>query len=390
MLRGTFRRLYVPAGEARFLDVLALLRAHPELTAINAHVRQRQAREKPASVLIRCDGGHRIGLGHVVRCLAVATVLRDRFSAAVTFALGGDEAAFALVRAHAFAIRDIPAAGPATALLAAVKSVAPDVVLLDIRTPFDAAEFASIREAGCRLAVLDDSSARRLYADVCFFPPTGAALDWQGATGERCVGFEWIPLREQFAVPPPPARAPEPLALIAPGGSDPAGIGKRWLAAAARALPPAWRIGIVLGAATVEDAQLEGLTRQLGNRLTLYRQVSDMAALMAHADLALASFGMTAYELAALGVPMLLLCLSDEHQCSALNLQEHGAARVLGIFDKVDDDTLDRAISEICADEAVRADMSRRARQLVDGRGAYRIAERIAGLAKTSPRSTGP
>lgn len=39
----------------------------------------------------------------------------------------------------------------------------------------------------------------------------------------------------------------------------------------------------------------------------------DMPALMAQADLAIASFGVTAYELAARGVPAIYLCLTDDH-----------------------------------------------------------------------------
>ena len=213
-IQAVYRRLGAAAGEARFGDVLRLLRAEPQLLAINEHVRQRPAEEKPVAVLIRCDGGHAIGLGHVVRCLAVAAQLRDRFSAAVTFAVGGDEAAFALVKAEAFPVRTMTDDASGKALAAALRDVAPDLVLMDMRTPFSNAEIAVIRDATCDIAVLDDAGPRRLEADLSFFPPAGAALDWRGAKGERRIGFEFIPLREQFS--PPPARKPTtpPMALM--------------------------------------------------------------------------------------------------------------------------------------------------------------------------------
>jgi len=379
-LEAVYRRLGAPAGDAQFLDVLALLRREPQLLAINRHVRQRTAGERPLSVVIRCDGGHSIGLGHVVRCLAIATILRDRFSAAVTFAVGGDAAALKLVRDQGFPVHPMLGHEPSAELSDILRKLRPDVVLMDLRTPFDPAEMAAIGAANCRLAVLDDGGARRLHADLSFFPPSGSALDWRGATGARSVGFDFIPLREQFS--PPPQRIPvaPPMALILGGGSDPQGIGRRWLESAVRALPPSWRIGIVIGAASAEDPALEAIARKLGERLTIYRQISNMAALMAEAELALASFGMTAYELAAVGLPMLLLCLSDDHYRSALALAEKNAAVIVGIARQTADAALDQAIAQICADANLRSAMSQNARHLVDGFGAARIADRIASL----------
>jgi spore coat polysaccharide biosynthesis protein SpsF len=379
-MQAIYRHLGAAPGDAEFQDVLRLLRAEPQLLAVNAHVRQRKADEQPLAVLIRCDGGHAIGLGHVVRCLAVAAQLRDRFSAAVTFALGGDEAALALVRAQDFPAHAVRRDAHESDLAALLRKLAPDLVLMDVRTPFSTADIAVVRAASCRLAVIDDPGPRRLEADLSFFPPAGAALDWRGAKGEHRAGFEFIPLREQFS--PPPARKPAapPRALILGGGSDPAAIGRRWLESAARALPPSWHIGMVIGAAAVDDPALAAIAQQIGDRLTLYRQVSDMAGLMAQAEIALASFGMTAYELAAIGVPMLLLCLSDEHEHAARALAERNAARIIGTIDAVGDRALDQAIIDLCADSTQRKAMSENSRRLVDGRGVERIAAELVAL----------
>jgi spore coat polysaccharide biosynthesis protein SpsF len=379
---AVYRRLGATAGDAKFLDVLALLRHEPELLAINGHVRQRGASEEPPSILIRCDGGHRIGLGHVVRCLAIAGALRDRYAAAVSFALGGDKAAFDLVSAQAFPIHAMRDTEPEQELAEALTVASPDVVLMDVRTPFNAAEIAAIRRAARGLVVLDDPGPRRLRADLIFCPPSGATLDWSGAVGERCVGFEWIPLRAQFS--PPPARhlSKPPLALILGGGADPAGIGRRFLARAMHALPVDWRIGMVIGSAAARDPELEALACGLGSRLTLYRHLKDIADVMAQADLALAAFGMTAYELAAVGVPSLLLCLTEDHRRSALALSDAGAARVLGVAEETTDQSIGREIAILCADAGLREKMSLRATRLIDGAGAARIANRIAALAQ--------
>ena len=380
-MRLLHRHLGVVAGEIDFLEAVAFLKTRPDLLAVNLHVRQRRADETPPAVVIRCDAGHALGLGHLVRCLAVAAALRDRYSAAVNFALGGDPALAAMVREQGFAVTPIPGRDPAGALAAALETVRPDALLMDVRTPDDAAEIAAIRAAGCRFAVLDDGGGRRLAADLAFYPPVGAELDWRGAQGEVCAGWDWLALRPQFSPPPPWRPLAPPRALILAGGSDPYGLRTRLLRIAAAALPEAWRITLVAGRATAADPAFDALAAGLGARLEPLRAVDDMAGLMAGATLALSPFGGAAYELAVVGVPTILLGLDADHARSAAALDRAGAAHLAGIAAEVDDETLARDIAALAADPERRARMSAAARALIDGRGAIRIAERlVAGL----------
>ena len=377
-MRALHREMNVPAGEIDFLAAIAFLKTRPGLLDINAHVRQRRADETAPAVVIRCDASPALGLGHLVRCLAVAAALRDRCSAAVTFALGGDPALAALVREQAFPVTAISGRAPAAELAAVLAGTGAGAVLLDLRTPYDAAEIAAVRAAGCRLAVLDDGGERRLAADLAFYPPSGRDLDWSGARGERLAGWEWLALRPQFSPPPPWRPAEPPLALILAGGSDPHRLRIRLLAAAAEALPAGWRIVLVLGRGTAPDAAFDALAVPLGDRLTLLRDVADMAGLMATASLAVSAFGGTAYELAAMGVPAILLGLDADHVRSASFLAATGAVRCPGDAAGVDGAALRREIAILAADPGERARMSAAGRALIDGQGARRIAERLA------------
>ena len=261
------------------------------------------------------------------------------------------------------------------ALAALLARTGADALLMDLRTPNDTAETAAIRAAGCRFAVLDDGGDRRLAADLCFYPPVGRELDWRGARGQYFAGWEWLALRPQFSPSPPWRPTTPPTALILAGGSDALGLRARLLRAAAAALPADWRITLVLGRAVAADPGFDALTAALGERLTLLRDVAEMAVLMAGSTLAVSLFGGTAYELAAVGVPALLIGLDVDHARSAADLDKAGAAIFLGVAGDLNDGALTRAIGDLAADSNRRTKMSKTAQALIDGRGALRIAE---------------
>ncbi len=373
-MRALYRQTGAAAGELGFLQAISWLRAHPELIGINGHVRQRRGGEATPVVVVRCDASQALGLGHLVRCLAVASVLRDRFSAAVTFALGGDAALAALVREQAFPVMILAGIDPAGELATVLARTGANTLLMDLRTPWDDGEIAAIRAVGCRFAVLDEGGARRLVADLGYYPPSGAALDWSGARGRYFIGWDWLALRPQFSPPPPWRPETPPLALILAGGSDPQRLRVRLLRLAVAALPPDWRMILVLGRATLADAGFEALAAGIGTRLTIAQDVADMAALMAGASLAISVFGGTAYELAAVGVPTILLGLDADHARSAAALAEAGAALFLGSAAETSDEILATAIAALATAPDRRARMSQTARTLIDGQGAYRIA----------------
>ncbi len=380
-MRALHRRMNAPAGEIDFLAAVAFLKDHPDLPEINAHVRQRRADERPPSVVIRCDASPALGLGHLVRCLAVASALRDRFSAAVTLALGGDPALAALACEQAFPVTPMPGHDPAGELATVLAETKADALLMDLRTPYDAAEITAVRAAGCRFALLDDGGERRLAADLAFYPPSGRNLDWRGAAGERLAGWEWLALRPQFSPPPPWRPTEPPTALILAGGSDPHGLRSRLLRAAAAALPAGWRITLATGRATTADPAFDALATSFGERLTITQNVAEMATLMAASTLAVSLFGGTAYELAAVGVPAILLGLNADHVRSAAFLAEAGVALSPGVVAEVAEDELCQTIATLAADPGRRTRMSAAGRALIDGQGARRIAERLARTA---------
>ena len=291
-------------------------------------------------------------------------------------AIGSD-----VVRQHGYDVLWIPSAhgsyGPW--LSESMHEVNARTVVVDVRDDLSRQGLESLHDRGCLVVLLDDLSDRRFAADLVFYPPVPQVLraDWTNFRGERFVGWEWTILRSQFASAlhrqPPRGRS----VLITMGGSDPAGITLQAVRAVELANADCSPV-IVLGSGFQHRKALVELLATARRQFTIRENVSDMRTLMVQSDLALCSYGMTAFELAASGVPAIYLCLTDDHGESASALENAGAGRSLGVFSGVEDRRLATALTELLTDPARRAQMSDKGQKLIDGQGAARIAKMLA------------
>lgn len=374
-----YRELGAEAGELDVADAVALLRHHPELLSINSHVRQKDMTTGANKVVvIRCDGHPDLGLGHVVRCLAIARNLRDKHGIGVVFAMSDRAPGPDMVREAGFPVEfydgKVSESRWLEEILARRRA---NGLLLDIRTDLAAASIRDWRRKEILIAVLDDGSERRLCADLAFYPPVPQVneMDWTDFTGVRLIGWEWIPLRAEFARKLPPPANQTPQVAITMGGSDPAGLSLLALNALQRLDVPV-NVRLILGRSFAHGPQLAQLLPNLRTSVTILENISNMPEALADADLVVASFGVTAYETAALGIPTILLSLTNDHARSALALHQAGMALSLGNHANVTEGQLADVIWNLLSD-AQALNTMRAACVLIDGKGADRIADRL-------------
>jgi spore coat polysaccharide biosynthesis protein SpsF len=382
-LETVYARLGAQPGEADIADVVSLLRADPTLLQINSRVRQKALDQRTFKALIRCDGDAQLGLGHVYRCLALADELRERQGVGVTFAIQRGAQAFERVQGSGYpAARQPSDLSEQEWLDELLERSGADLLVLDVRTDLSRTAVDRWRARGIVTAAIDDGSERRLACDRVFLPPVQQvqSLDWTGFTGKLHCGLEWILLRPQFAHAGPKvwAQGP-PRLLIAMGASDPAGL-TLTAAQALDTLEDPFEATLLLGPAFAHDERLARWLPTSRGHFTVRRNVDDVAPLMSQSDLAIASFGMTAYELAALGTPALLLALSEDHARSASLLVDAGAAVCLGVHDRISSADLATAAAGLLRSRERRIALSRAAASRIDGRGAERIAEVLTAV----------
>jgi spore coat polysaccharide biosynthesis protein SpsF len=378
-IEAVYDRLNARAGQADLGDLIALLRREPGLLRINAHVKQKAARQMSGTIIMRCDGGAALGFGHVKRSLAIARELRDQHGFGVHFALMQNESAQRIIESDGFTSEIMPSERiEAVWLSGLIARVQARAVLFDTRLPEGAAAVTAARRAGCLTAVIDDAESRRLAAELAFYPPVpqAAALDWTGAQTQVRTGWEWAVL----SAPPLPRlirlAGQRRNVLITMGGSDP--LAQTVPAArAAAAVLGAHETTIVLGPDVRDrDAVVRSL-RQLPGPMTLIEGCHDLRPHFANADVAIAMFGVTAYELAAHGVPGLYLTLTDDHAHSAGAFTSAGLGRIVGAAGCGEHAIAD-ALRTLLADSSALDRMHANGLAKCDGRGAERIASLIA------------
>jgi len=376
-----YSRLQVPAGDADVREVVKLLRREPELLQINAHVYQKRADEITRQALFRCDGGSSIGFGHIFRCLALADQLREQFGFGVTFAMAKDKNVFVSVQKAGYKVDLIDYEKEEESLDQLVKSINPDVLILDSLTELDNRAIDSWREEGLLVVTVDDPTNKRLSADLAFYPPVPQVqeMNWDGFTGELLSGWQWVILRQGFIDcrnKRSSDQTGKPAVLVTMGGSDPKGLTLKAVEAL-EVLNQNLRVIILLGPGFTHKEQIEAKLECSQLQYRVYENHSEPGCLFATADLAVASFGVTAYELAATGVPSVLLGISEDHALSASVFESAGIGINLGFYSGVKKKNIAEAVKKLLDDHRLRKKMSEQALKLVDGRGAQRIAKII-------------
>ncbi len=335
--------------------------------------------------MIRADGGPSIGIGHVMRCLALAQSW---------IAAGGRVrlACTALPPAIAERYHDEGAEvmlheswPPEDLIDDAAAVVADGLGIAD-------SDLAAVADAGVPLVTVDDMGHRAAYPGALVVNQNlhaDPAL-YAGKTAARlCLGPQWALLRREFRNDAHDRFVETDAGirlLILMGGADPKEYTRLALNAAARAAErlavqrPAAdpEIVVVAGAANPAVTALQEHAADLHLRIDVRHDVRDMAGLLRGVDLAVSAAGSTLLEMAALGVPMIVGAQNETETGPAAALADRGGGIDIGPWDSVDGSTLADTIADLIGDDHRRRALGLRARELVDGRGADRVARTIA------------
>jgi UDP-2,4-diacetamido-2,4,6-trideoxy-beta-L-altropyranose hydrolase len=336
-------------------------------------------------ICFRTDAGvPGAGFGHLMRCLAIADALRDK-GATAYFAMKSESRAEQIAKECGYKTLSIPAAAsPQEDLRASLLLMEDaDIVVADSYR-FDSDYLSGLRQGGKFVVALDDLADRKLPVDVVIgnayaTPELYAKNISEGAA--ILVGPEYLPLRKQFqGCPLRDVRDHLARVLVTMGGED-ACNATRLVVESLAEYPSPLTLDILLGPAYAHHASLEAVLNNDPHKYRVYEQVAQVSPLYLQADAAITAGGSTVWELAAVGVPMVILQTAENQRGIIKYAVENELGVVLGKQDQIMLSDVTQGLRGL-EDRQVRERYAARCRTLVDGKGGERIAEALLALSK--------
>lgn len=338
--------------------------------------------------IVRADGNAKIGAGHLMRCLTIGEAVRRRPGAngyqKILF-LCADEDSAALAERHGFRAevlhtdyRQLEAESAAWERYVVGNG---NTILVDSYYVTDAYLTAISRYGTVWL--MDDMQQcaypvdgvinYNLFADRAVYEALYSA-----GNVRLCLGGDYIPLRDQFRGVSYHMGDAVQNVLLTTGGGDADNI-------AGAVLDGIYRQDIVyhvlVGRFSPHFESWRERARMARN-IRIYFDVQDMAGLMSQCDLAVSAGGSTLYELAAVGVPFVCFAYAENQEALVDYLGRTQSACSAGAWHRDAAAALRRLqehFGQLCASRILRQQYSDKERRLVDGEGAYRLAEILCG-----------
>jgi UDP-2,4-diacetamido-2,4,6-trideoxy-beta-L-altropyranose hydrolase len=333
-------------------------------------------------LIFRVDASPEIGTGHFMRCLALAQAWKDKGGEAIFITACKNETLLQRLRNERFGVNVLPGSGDWTEIKNILDKYPDSWIVLD-GYHFDEAYQQKIKETGHRLLVIDDMAhIKHYYADIVLNQNLHADLLRYSCEPytKLLLGTKYVLLRREFKAWRGKKRKISKIAkhiLVTLGGADPANDTLKVVRALHQVNIPGLEAAVVIGSSNVHVDALKAEISRSGLPVRLIRNAENMPELMAWADVAIASAGTTAWELAFMGVPMILLVLAENQVRIAGELAVIGAAQNLGRSDGLSSPYIGLALSQLIQSPKMRSNMSRRCTRLVDGRGSERIFKRL-------------
>jgi spore coat polysaccharide biosynthesis predicted glycosyltransferase SpsG len=250
-------------------------------------------------------------------------------------------------------------------------------------------DLRALHPAGRSLVVVDDFGQWPVPGDLVV--NTAAGLTPPRDDGEHyLLGPHYALLAPPFAeTPRRPSRASVERILLAVGGSTPASL-MVLVARAARTAAPSAILDVVVGPMGDDAVVLRRALADVSD-VQFHEGRASLRVLMLESDLAVTAGGVTLLELAATAIPTVGVCVARNQMANLVGLAAEEAVMFGGSHDDPRlPERLVAALSALVGDSEARARLGRRARMVVDGQGARRVAERIRlGLPVDSPARVG-
>ncbi len=325
-------------------------------------------------IYILTEGGKDIGFGHIVRCSALYDAFLDR-GVEPLFIINGDDSIYDILKGRDFILFNW--LKEKQKLLDIIQYA--DIGIVDsYLAPF---LFYERFEKLVKVPVYIDDNKRVDYPRGVVVNGSiyGHKLEYLKRDNIRyLLGPKYVLLRREFwDVPEKKIRVSPKKIMITFGGDDSRGLTPKVLKVLTDRFPYLFKVVIVGKAFT----NIDEIRKYEDKKTTLvFSPKSDkMKEIMLSSDIAVSAGGQTLYELARIGLPPIVLGVAENQRNNIEGWREEGFVQYIGWWDEEFTDKLILAIEELMSYD-IREEKSKIGRNLIDGKGAYRVVDAILSM----------
>ena len=360
-------------------------------------------------VAFRVDASLQMGTGHVMRCLTLAGELKQRGHQLLFICRQHKGHLNALIRQRGFEVYELPLVEEsipdselahanwlgcgwqqdAEQVSSVLASFQPDWLVVD-HYALDQRWETAVYKGSMRLMVIDDLADRPHRCDLLLDQTFGVDPARYGAlVPAACtllLGTEYALLRPEFSAHREASlqhREQPKLErlLITLGGVDADNVtGKILQQLQEINIPGLESITVVMGPTAPWLEQVRKQAEEMRYSTEVLSNVSNMAELMAQADLAIGAAGSTSWERCCLGLPTLMLVLADNQKQAAQLLAQAGCA--IAVSHSRLSEQLVRVLGKLRNKPSLLHDLAQASLVVTDGGGTQVVAVYLESLSK--------
>jgi len=340
------------------------------------------------NIFFRVDGGSKIGMGHVIRCIALAEELSD--DANITFLTKRGKGVSDTLKNTRYdrvsLVNHISYQDEVKMVKKILKDDDADIFVADtyhVESSHDIDEnyLKEIDKIVDRTVMISPKNSMKLPYDIVINGNVFAEdLNYKTLNDDTIflLGPRYALLRKEFRdLPDIKVKKDITNILITMGGGDPLNLTPKVIKAVDGLEKEDLHIDVVIGPSAHNKYDIQNSITDVDIDVSLLQNPTNISKHMLNADIAISAGGSTLYELAAVGIPAIVLLQTTNQKLISESMQGKGTAKVLGFGDEVKVDEIKDCIEDLMRDKERRKCMSEEGKKIFDGLGAVRCAEVI-------------
>jgi len=332
------------------------------------------------NVAFRVDASPKIGVGHLMRCLALSEELSRRGNRCYFLSKIDDNNLLTNIKNFRVDCQKIKTnttlKGDLNTLLNFSKKHDIDWIITD-HYGIDATYVKEIKQHGFHVLSVDDTAQMHYFSDILLNQNIGAeCFDFSAEKYTKyLLGPKYIMMRDKLLKRSNKIKNNEvKKILVTVGGSDLDNLILKIL----KLLEPINKnieIFTIIGPFHQSHQDIKKYICETEQKIKLLESPENMTDIYLESDMAISAGGSTCYELAYFGIPNIIITIADNQIRVAEELNKKKVSTYLGKRNELIEDQFKNTVDELIFDYDLRKNMSQNGRKLVDGKGKERIVD---------------